>query len=558
MTTTVGQYLSARLGQIGLKHHFAVAGDFNLILLDELLAEGSTKQIYSCNELNCGYSAEGYGRANGAAAMVVTFSVGALSAMNAIGSAYAENVPVIIVSGAPNTNDHGTGHLLHHTLGNTNYGYQAEMMRHITCAAEVIFSAEHAPQQIDNAIRTALRERKPAYIEIPCNLANAACAAPGPVSSLLSEPAADPASLDAALEETGRFLYARDKVVLLVGSRMRASGVIDLLPALADRMGCAVTVMAAAKGFFPEDHPAYRGVYWGEVSSPGAQELVESADGILCLGPIFNDYATVGWRATLKPENTLLADLHGITVNGRVFEGFSIRQYLEALSARAPRRAGSAETPRQPLPTIAPAPRDARLTNDEMTRQINTLIDGNTTLTAETGDSWFNAVRMDLPGGAKVESEMQWGSIGWSVPAALGGALGAPDRRHVLMVGDGSFQLTAQEVAQMVRYELPIIIFLVNNHGYVIEIKIHDGPYNYIKNWDYAGLIAAFNAEDGHGLGLRATTAGELAGAIEQAKANTRGPTLIECDLDRSDCTEALVKWGTKVAAANSRAPKVN
>lgn len=136
--------------------------------------------------------------------------------------------------------------------------------------------------------------------------------------------------------------------------------------------------------------------------------------------------------------------------------------------------------------------------------------------------------------------------------------MGSQERQHILMVGDGSFQLTAQEMAQMVRYKLPVIIFLVNNRGYVIEIAIHDGPYNYIKNWDYAGLMEVFNAEDGHGLGLKATTAGELAEAIKKAKANHEGPTIIECQIERSDCTKTLVEWGKKVAAANSRKPQVS
>jgi TPP-dependent 2-oxoacid decarboxylase len=68
MTYTVGSYLATRLHQIGLKHHFAVAGDFNLVLLDQLLTVKELEQVYCCNELNCGYSAEGYARACGAAA----------------------------------------------------------------------------------------------------------------------------------------------------------------------------------------------------------------------------------------------------------------------------------------------------------------------------------------------------------------------------------------------------------------------------------------------------------------------------------------------------------
>src|ERR1700741_1393337 len=145
MTYTVGSYLAARLSQIGLKHHFAVAGDFNLVLLDQLLRNKQLEQVYCCNELNCGYSAEGYARACGAAAVVVTFSVGGLSAINAVAGAYAENLPVILVSGAPNTNDRATEHLLHHTLATHDFTYQLEMAKRITCAAVSITSETEAP-----------------------------------------------------------------------------------------------------------------------------------------------------------------------------------------------------------------------------------------------------------------------------------------------------------------------------------------------------------------------------------------------------------------------------
>jgi indolepyruvate decarboxylase len=191
-----------------------------------------------------------------------------------------------------------------------------------------------------------------------------------------------------------------------------------------------------------------------------------------------------------------------------------------------------------------------------MCRQIQEIIDPNTTLLVETGDSWFNGLNMRLPDGARFEIEMQWGHIGWSVPATFGYALGGPDRRIVLMIGDGSFQLTAQEVCQMIRLKLPVIIFLVNNRGYTIEVEIHDGPYNNVKNWDYAGIVKVFNAADGEGRGFRATNGKELAVAIEQALAHSAGPTLIECAIDRDDCTRELMEWGAKVAAANARPPQ--
>ena len=144
---------------------------------------------------------------------------------------------------------------------------------------------------------------------------------------------------------------------------------------------------------------------------------------------------------------------------------------------------------------------------------------------------------------------MQWGSIGWSVPASFGYAMGLEaGRRLVSVIGDGSFQLTAQEVSNMIRHGQEILIFLVNNRGYVIESAIHDGPYNYYKNWDYAGLIDVFNAEDGAGVGLTATTAGELADAIEEARAHKGGPVLIECQIPNDDASPELISWGSKVA----------
>jgi pyruvate decarboxylase len=556
---TVGSYLAARLSQIGLKHHFAVAGDFNLVLLDQLLTNKDLQQVYCCNELNCGYGAEGYARACGAAAAVVTFSVGGLSAINAIGGAYAENLPVILVSGAPNTNDRANEHLLHHTLATHDFSYQLEIAKKLTCAAVAITSATDAPHQIDYAIRAALREKKPAYIEIACNIAAAPCAPPGPISAVIAEDPSDPETLEAAVAAAAKILARSQKPVLLIGSKLRAADAEKQAIALAEALGCAVTVMAAAKSFFPEDHPQFAGIYWGEISTPGAREIGDWADAVVCLGTVFNDYSTVGWTAMPSGAGVLTADLNQVYFDGHDFGRIHLRDFLSGLASKVQKRdATIIEYQRiraEPRPDI-PAKPDAKLTRTEVVRQIQSLLTANSTVLAETGDSWFNGVKLKLPGGARFEIEMQWGSIGWSVPATFGYAMGAHGRRVIAMIGDGSFQLTAQELAQIIRHTLPVIIFLMNNHGYTIEVEIHDGPYNNIKNWDYAGLINAFNAEDGCGRGIRVTNGGGLADAIKVALANHAGPTLIECIIDRDDCSPDLISWGRRVAAANARLPR--
>lgn len=557
-TYTVGSYLALRLSQIGLKHHFVVAGDYTLVLLDELLKNRDMEQIYCSNELNCGFSAEGYARANGAAAAIVTFSVGALSAFDAIGGAYAENLPVILVSGAPNSNDRAADHLLHHTLGTHDFTYQLEMAKKITCAAVSITFADEAPAKIDHAIRTALREKKPAYIEIACNLAAAKCAAPGPISAIIEEQPSDAASLKAAVEVATHFLRDKKKPVILIGSKLRSAGAEREAIELAEALGCSVAVMAAAKSFFPEDHPQFIGIYWGGISAPGAQAIVDWSDSVICLGALFNDYSTVGWTAQPGGPGLMVVDPDRVQMDGHEFSRVRLPDFLSSLARSVEvRDATMVEFERlrkAPLVEVASKPGD-KLVRAELLRQLRPLVTTTTTVLAETGDSWFNGMKLKLPGGARFEIEMQWGHIGWTIPAAFGYALAAPERRVIVLVGDGSFQLTAQEVAQMIRQKLPVIIFLMNNHGYTIEVEIHDGPYNNVKNWDYAGIISVFNAADGNGRGIRVANGGELADAIKIALNNHGGPTLIECLLDRDDCTADLISWGHLVAKANGRPP---
>lgn len=97
-TYTVGNYLAMRFEQIGLKHYFMVPGDYNLVLLDQLLWNKNIQQIGCCNELNAAYVAEGYARVNGVGAVITTFNVGAFSAFNGVAGAYAESLPVIFVT----------------------------------------------------------------------------------------------------------------------------------------------------------------------------------------------------------------------------------------------------------------------------------------------------------------------------------------------------------------------------------------------------------------------------------------------------------------------------
>ena len=466
--TTVGEYLATRLYQIGLKHTFVVPGDYNLLLLDKLLTIPEMEQVGCCNELNCSFAAEGYARANGAAACVVTYNVGALSAFDGIAGAYAESLPVILISGSPNTNDAGNFHVLHHTIGTLDLSYQLDMAKKITCAAVAISRAEDAPRLIDYAIRQALLQKKPAYIEVPMNLAGEACAHPGPITAVTAPECSDPHSLAAAVEAAHTFFSSRLKPMILVGPKLRAGGAEQAMVRLAEAAGCAVAVMPSAKSFYPESHPQFCGVYWGAIGTLGTNALIDWTDGILGVGTVFTDYSTIGWRAQPASSRLFTIDLDHVGHASIDFSRVQMTEMLDAL-ARVIKRNDATMLQHNRLkphpPHIPTAPADALLTRGEIGRQIQQVLTADCTLFAETGDSWFNGVAMQLPTGARFEVEMQWGHIGWSIPASFGYAMSARHRKVVTMIGDGSFQVTAQEASQMVRHKLPVIIFLINNRG---------------------------------------------------------------------------------------------
>ncbi len=199
---------------------------------------------------------------------------------------------------------------------------------------------------------------------------------------------------------------------------------------------------------------------------------------------------------------------------------------------------------------------DAPLSSRYLFGQIQKMLSDKKALLAETGDSWFNCMRLSLPEGCPFEIQMQYGSIGWSVGALLGMQAALHNQKRVIAcIGDGSFQMTAQEVSTMIRYGYKPIIFLMNNACYTIEVQIHDGPYNVINNWRYAELVNVFRGEQSNAKSFIVKTNKELLTAIKQAE-KTEALCFIEVFLDKDDCNKNLLEWGSRVANYNSRPPR--
>ncbi|KAJ0228904.1 Pyruvate decarboxylase 3 [Hirschfeldia incana] len=559
---TLGRHLGRRLVQAGVTDIFSVPGDFNLTLLDHLIAEPELKNIGCCNELNAGYAADGYARSRGVGACVVTFTVGGLSVLNAIAGAYSENLPVICIVGGPNSNDFGTNRILHHTIGLPDFTQELRCFQTVTCYQAVVNNLEDAHEQIDKAISTALKESKPVYISISCNLP--AIPHPtfirDPVPFSLPPRLSNKMGLQAAVDATLEFLNKSVKPVIVAGVKLRVAKATDAFLQLADASGYAMAVMPSAKGLVPENHPHFIGTYWGAVSTPFCSEIVESADAYIFAGPIFNDYSSVGYSLLLKKEKAIIVHPDRVTVaNSQTFGCVLMSDFFTELAKRVKRNQTAFENyHRIFVPQgnpIACKPREPLRVNT-MFHHIQKMLSSDTAVIAETGDSWFNCQKLKLPQGCGYEFQMQYGSIGWSVGATLGYAQAVPEKRVLAFIGDGSFQVTAQDVSTMIRNGQKTIIFLINNGGYTIEVEIHDGPYNVIKNWNYTGLVDAIHNGEGKCWTTKVRHEEELVEAIKTATTEKKDSLcFIEVILHKDDTSKELLEWGSRVAAANGRPP---
>ncbi|KAJ7556072.1 hypothetical protein O6H91_05G067500 [Diphasiastrum complanatum] len=327
-----------------------------------------------------------------------------------------------------------------------------------------------------------------------------------------------------------------------------------------DACGYPVAVMPSAKGQVPETHAHFIGTYWGATSSPFCCEIVESADAYLFAGPIFNDYSSVGYSLLIKKEKAVLLEPYRVTIgNGPAFGGVLMKDFLEALSKKVKLNTTAYDNFLRmyvpPGQIVANPESVAPLTVNVLFKHIQDMLTSTTAVLAETGDSWFNCQKLKLPEGCGYEFQMQYGSIGWAVGALLGYAQ-ATEKRVIACIGDGSFQVTVQDISTMIRNGQNNVIFLINNGGYTIEVEIHDGPYNIIKNWDYCGLVDAFHNGEGKCWTVKATTEKELVAAIDKACGEKKEDLVfIECILHKDDTSKELLEWGTRVSAANSRPP---
>ncbi|HYZ16704.1 MAG TPA: thiamine pyrophosphate-binding protein [Candidatus Acidoferrum sp.] len=549
-TFSVADYLLARLAELGVRHLFGVPGDYNLAFLDHVVRHPLIGWVGNANELNAAYAADGYARVNGLGALVTTFGVGELSAINGIAGSYAEYVPVIHIVGTPPTSAQRNGALMHHTLGEGEFGHFARAYAEVTVARAEL-TVENAADEIDRVLIAALRERRPAYLAIPVDVAVEPLRAPS-APLHVSEPRFSSAALDAFVARARTMLAQAGSAVVLGDFLADRFAVQPQLRRLVERGGFPHATLAMGKGLFDETALDFIGTFAGRGSAPEVRERIVRADVVIAAGVRFYDGITAGFTQDILDERLIDIQPFATRIGGERFAPLPMRRALEGLIGVVEELGRSWRQTPVRVRQRAPRSDDEALSQAELWSQIGSFLRTDDIVVADLGTAYFGAALMPLPHGARLIGQPLWASIGYALPAAYGAQLAAPERRVVLLIGDGAALVTAQELGSMLRDGVAPVIVLLNNNGYTIERIVHRPaePYHDIPRWDWS-LLTATMGPGMRSLTLRADSPATLASALATA-ANADCLVLVEAQLPMLDAPALLTVLADAVRGDNA------
>jgi indolepyruvate decarboxylase len=545
---TVADYLLDRLAELDVGHVFGVPGDFTLGFLDHVDAHPAIAWVGTANELGAGYAADGYARLRGLGVVCTTFGVGELSAINAVAGAYAEHVPLLSLVGAPATATQAAGRPTHHSLGDGDFGHTMRMAAEVT-VAQAALTAENAAAEIDRVLAAMVARGQPGYLSLPIDVGEAPAQPPAGPLALEPHPP-DPDALQRFAAAARALLDGAPAPVVLADILVQRAGAEDRLHALLDHGGLRYSSLLWGRQVIDESAPGFLGTYIGAASEPAVREAVEGAQRLITAGVQFTDLISGFFSQHLDEARRIDLLPHRAVVAGRTFEHVELGDALDALAAIvAP--AAAPQTPAAPAPAPAPIP-DGPLTQAALWDAVGAALAPGDLVVAEQGTAFYGLGPHHLPHDALFFGQPLWASIGYTLPAILGAALAAPERRPVLLIGDGAAQLTIQELGTLLRARIPALIVVVDNDGYTVERAIHgrDKAYNDIAPWRWTQLPAAFGANEGDAVAVRATTTAELIAALDAPRDRL---TLIAAVTDPLDVPPLLVAVAQAAAAANAR-----
>jgi TPP-dependent 2-oxoacid decarboxylase len=312
---------------------------------------------------------------------------------------------------------------------------------------------------------------------------------------------------------------------------------------LVDRLRLPIASTLSGKSVIGERHPAYLGVYEGAMGPEDARARIEAADMLLLLGVALNDVDLGVYTARLDPKQMVRACQDEVLIRHHRYPRVQLRDFVPLLIKKcgAQGRALPSGTPGPTAPGFPKAGEPMKI--GRLIGRLNEALTPDMVVVCDVGDCLFAAVELRVHERTEFLASAFYTSMGFGMPAALGAAVARPDRRPLVLVGDGAFQMTGTELSTLSRIGSNAIIVVFNNAGYSTERFILDGPFNDIEPWRFHRIGELF----GRIAGYDAKTEDDFETAIRAALDTRDRPSLIEVHLSPSDPSPAMERLATNL-----------
>ncbi len=516
----------------GATEVFGIPGDFALPLFREIERSALLPLFTLSHEPGVGFAADAAARARGGLGVAaVTYGAGAFNLVNAVAGAYAERVPLVVLSGAPAAHESTSGLLLHHQVKTLDT--QWRVFEELTVDRARLDDAVLAPALIARVLDTALRRSRPVYLEIPRDMPARPCAeVPGTATVT-----PDAERLAACADELLARLAAAARPLLMVGVEVRRYGLEARVAELARRLGVPVVTSFMGRGLLAHADVPLLGTYLGLAGDPAVSARVEGSDGLLLLGVIVSDTNFAVSARSIDLRKTIHVYDGNVTMGHHVYQALPIAALIDALLARVP----AASADRVPAPPAATAPAsaldDAALQPQHIAAAVTRLLQAHGTmpLVSDIGDCLFTAMDID---NAALIAPGYYATMGYGVPAGLGLQV-ATGQRPIILVGDGAFQMTGWELGNAQRCGCDPIVLVFNNASWeMLRAFEPQARFNDLGRWDFAAMAAGMGG-DGHAVATRA----ELAAALERAHASRGRFQLLDLRLAPGTLSPTLARY---------------
>ena len=514
---TISEYIFHRILQLGIKSIFGVPGDFNLKFLEHIYDVKGLNWIGCCNELNASYAADAYAKACQKMGVVfTTYGVGELSALNGIAGAYTEFAPLLHIVGTsalklkrnPNPIN------LHHLAGNRktylksdHYKYERIAGEFSVDSASLEDNAEEACEMVDRVILNVWRNSRPGYIFLPCDLPDMkvdSARLQRPIE-LEYEIKSSLSKIDSTVDKILEKLYDAKNVSIIFDEFIRKFRMEKEFKALVEKLDNKVNLYSTtySKGLVSELHPRYVGNYFGKYEKPVA-DLVESSDLVIHIGKFAHEINDGMFTFNIEQKKQINLSAQYIEIGEEFDENTNMMEILPALASKidASKISESAKHVKPKtsydLKEESGEPQEFPLMEQNIIKALNENIRDDDILIVETCSFLFAVPEIKIKN-ARLILQAYWASIGYALPATLGASLALRDfnlpGKVITVEGDGSAQMSLQELSSMIRYNIDATMLILNNSGYTIERVIigPTSPYNDINsNWQWCDMLKCF------------------------------------------------------------------